>query len=234
MEDDAYIDDRSDWSEFENNSLIDYPQYEAASNDSLTNHDFSLSSTQLLLLNKKIHESFKTTVFKSMVAINFFLERFSISKIATTQVLKLLHFLFPNNNIPKTEAKFSKLIKTRNNIITRNYNACDSFTSCDLTSQISNFIKQYNTEIIEVNNSQYVDIMESNYYKLLEFHQKQPSLNLMILSDGISICKSTTNHTWPVTFSLIEVPHLLKTSIKNCFISGSLFISQYSNNLFFS
>ena len=76
--------------------------------------------------------------------------------------------------------------------------------------------------------------MESVYYKLLKFHQKQPSLNLMISSDGISICKSTTNHTWPVTFSLIEVPHLLKTSIKNCFISGSLFISQYSNNLFSS
>ena len=70
------IDDRSDWSEFEKNSLIDYPQNEAASNDSLTNHDFSLSSTQMLLLNKKIHESFETTVFESLVAINVFLERF--------------------------------------------------------------------------------------------------------------------------------------------------------------
>ena len=73
--------------------MIDYPQNEAASNDSLTNHDFSLSSTQMLLLNKKIHESFETTVFESLVAINVFLERFSISKIATTQMLKLLQKL---------------------------------------------------------------------------------------------------------------------------------------------
>jgi hypothetical protein len=192
-------------------------------NDTYDNNDdfnLNLSSSELLLLHKKIHPNFEISIFEAIIAINAFVERFNLSKKGTTYLLKLLHFLFPNNFLPKTEERLSKLIKTNNSVEIQTFDNSDSFTQCKLAPQIVNFIKQYHENIGMTKFDEHHEIVSSEYYKEKKLLQRQPSLNLMISSDGISVSNSTINHTWPVIFSLIEVPSNLKASIKNCFVSG--------------
>jgi hypothetical protein len=137
-------------------------------------------------------------------------------------LLKLIHFLFPTNTLPTTAAKLQKLIKTNinNNVEVQRFRNSEYYTQCRLAPQIANFIEQIHGVIGKENTHEYQDISSSEFYREKKALQRQPSLNLMISSDGISVCKSTINHTWPVIFSLIEVPNSLKTCIKNCFVPG--------------
>ncbi len=76
-----------------------------------------------------------------------FVERFNLSKKGTTYLHKLLHFLFSNKFLPKTEERLSKLIKTNNSVEIQTFYNSDSFTQCKLAPHIVNFIKQYHENI---------------------------------------------------------------------------------------
>ncbi len=201
----------------------------------------------LRLMRQTIYENSSVTLLEATIAINVFIERFNISDIGTNGLLKLLQFLLPpSNNLPKTKKRLKKLFcnvddikinkhcskcmgivvdKVCNNISCIEYEAAceiDTFTFCKIKSQIENILQYYHDTLKGENmvTDDTLDITNSSYYKNLKTNQNQPSINLMISTDGISLVKSANLNTWPVSCSILEFPNRLRNSIFNCLISG--------------
>ena len=62
-----------------------------------------------------------------------------------------------------------------------------------------------------------IDIIDSQYYKKLA---SKGFINLLIVTDGIELCKSSSEHFWPVILQIIELPFTMRQSISNQILFG--------------
>lgn len=103
----------------------------------------------------------------------------------------------------------------------------DYFHYISIKDQLAETIKCYYDQILDkkLNDKNYYDITNSNFYKKLNNENKY--LNLMIYSDGVNL-NNTNKHFWPVFLSICELPLGLRDSRHNKIIAG-----KYLKSLFY-
>lgn len=156
---------------------------------------------------------------------------------------KLLKFTLKNNSC-------KKIIKTcidcnqqlEDNAVMCNNENCErlinsskdysEYFSISIREQIISILTIYFKDIInyKYQKREFIDIIDSKYYKNLNRFAGDNNITLIICTDGIQRSKHPSTTIWPILASILELPPSIRNSIKNKLIAGVWYAKQKPNS----
>jgi hypothetical protein len=141
---------------------------------------------------------------------------YKLMKMTTQCEYKLKHLEFCQS----CKSKLTKNKKCTNRCcqqFSSQQSSFDCFTYVNLIYQIRNTIEKNYKEIIEYKKSKrnFKDILDGESYKRKDQNCNENTICLIVYTDGVQVTKNSTIEVWPIICSIIELPPLIRNSVKN-------------------